>query len=101
MSEMLEKILSDDNIKTAYKRVYANKGAGGIDGITISELEEYMQEHYGFKVSSKYIGQIKEKCRMEIRENFNKGNGKSKDVICPEDKERAIMEAFKHFGMLN
>ena len=28
MSEMLEKILSEDNIKTAYKRVYANKGAG-------------------------------------------------------------------------
>ena len=42
MSEMLERILSDDNIKTAYKRVYANKGAGGIDGVTISDLEEYM-----------------------------------------------------------
>ena len=41
MSEMLEKILSDENIKTAYKRVYANKGAGGIDSITINELEEY------------------------------------------------------------
>ena len=39
MSEMLEKILSDDNIKTAYKRVYANKGAGGVDGVTINELE--------------------------------------------------------------
>ena len=30
MSEMLEKILSDDNIENAYKRVYANKGAGGV-----------------------------------------------------------------------
>ena len=49
MSEMLEKILSDDNIKTAYKRVYANKGAGGVDGITINELEEYMQEHWKSK----------------------------------------------------
>ena len=46
MSEMLEKILSDENIKTAYKRVYANKGAGGVDGVTINELEEYMQEHW-------------------------------------------------------
>lgn len=45
MSEMLEKILSDDNIETAYKRVYANKGAGGVDGVTINELEEYMKEH--------------------------------------------------------
>ena len=46
MSEMLEKILSDENIKTAYKRVYANKGAGGVDRVTINELEEYMQEHW-------------------------------------------------------
>ncbi len=68
---------------------------------TYNEIKEYVQEHYGFKVSSKYIGQIKEKCGLEKRENFNKGNGKSKDVICPEDKERAIIEAFKHFGMLN
>ena len=35
MSEMLEKILSDENIKTAYKRVYANKGAGGVDGVAL------------------------------------------------------------------
>ena len=67
----------------------------------MTDFEKKFFEHYGFKVSSKYIGQIKEKCGMEKRENFNKGNGKSKDVICPEDKERAIMEAFKHFGMLN
>ena len=46
MSEMLQKILSDDNIKTAYQKVYANKGAGGIDGLTINELEEYMREHW-------------------------------------------------------
>ena len=45
MSEMLEKILSDNNIKTAYKKVYANKGAGGVDGVTIQELEEYMRKH--------------------------------------------------------
>ena len=45
MSEMIEKILSDDNIETAYKRVYANKGAGGVDDITINELEEYMKEN--------------------------------------------------------
>ena len=30
MSEMLEKILSNENVEKAYKRVYANKGAGGI-----------------------------------------------------------------------
>ena len=44
MSKMLEKILSDANIKEACKRVYSNKGASGIDGVTVEELEAYMQE---------------------------------------------------------
>ena len=43
MSEMLEKILSSENIERAYKRVYANKGADGADGVTTQELEEYMR----------------------------------------------------------
>ncbi|MBR6580112.1 MAG: group II intron reverse transcriptase/maturase [Ruminococcus sp.] len=45
MSEMLEKILSDENIRLAQKRVYSNKGAGGVDGVTTDELEEYMKEN--------------------------------------------------------
>ena len=45
MSEMLEKILSDENIKRAKKRVYANKGAGGVDGVTVRELDEYMAQN--------------------------------------------------------
>ena len=45
MSELLEKILSDENIRLAQKRVYANKGAGGVDGVTVEELAEYMREN--------------------------------------------------------
>ena len=40
MSEMLEKILSDENIRLAKKQVYANKGAGGVDGITVHRKAE-------------------------------------------------------------
>ena len=43
MSELLEKILSKDNMNTAYKRVCANKGAGGVDEVTIEELGEYIK----------------------------------------------------------
>ena len=46
MSEMLEKILSNENVEKAYKRVYANKGAGGVDGVTTKELEEYMRANW-------------------------------------------------------
>ena len=38
MSELLEKILSKDNMNAAYKRVCANKGAGGVDDVTVEEL---------------------------------------------------------------
>lgn len=46
MSELLDKILSDENIQLAKKRVYANKGAGGVDGITVEELDEYLIQNW-------------------------------------------------------
>jgi len=67
---------------------------------TYPEIKAYVLEHFGLKVSSLYIAQIKEKCGFEKRLNYNIGEGKSKELICPPDKEKAILEAFKHFGML-
>ena len=46
MSELLEKILSKDNMNAAYKRVCANKGAGGVDGVTVEELGDYIKENW-------------------------------------------------------
>lgn len=46
MSELLEKILSKDNMNAAYKRVCANKGAGGVDDVTVEELEDYVKENW-------------------------------------------------------
>ena len=43
---MLDKILSDENIQLAKKRVYANRGAGGVDGITVEELDEYLAQNW-------------------------------------------------------
>ena len=36
--ELLEKILDDNNLYNAYKQVYKNKGASGVDGVTVEEL---------------------------------------------------------------
>jgi retron-type reverse transcriptase len=41
----LEAILYKDNLNRAYKRVKANKGAPGIDGMTIEEALPYLKEH--------------------------------------------------------
>lgn len=46
MSERLEKILSKDNMNAAYKRVCANKGAGGVDEVTVEELGDYIRENW-------------------------------------------------------
>ena len=46
MSELLEKILSNDNMNVAYKRVCANKGAGGVDDVTIEQLGDYIKENW-------------------------------------------------------
>ena len=40
MSQLLEEILSRDNMMLAYKKVKANKGASGIDGIGMDEIDE-------------------------------------------------------------
>ena len=46
MSQLLEEILSRENMQLAYKRVKANKGASGIDGITIEEIDSYLKENW-------------------------------------------------------
>ncbi len=46
MSELLEKILTNDNMNAAYKRVCANKGAGGVDEVTVEGLGEYIKENW-------------------------------------------------------
>ena len=46
MSQLLEEILSRDNMMPAYKRVKANKGASGMDGVTVEEIDEYVKAHW-------------------------------------------------------
>lgn len=68
---------------------------------TYQEIKDYVLEHSGLKVSSLNIAQIKQKCGIIERENYNKP--KSKDARrpkCPPEKEKVILEALKHFGMV-
>lgn len=54
----------------------------------------------GFKVHSGSIGQIKTKAGLGKRENYNIGSGDGQKVSCPQEKEDAIMDAFRHFNMI-
>lgn len=44
-NRFVDKVLNPDNLNRAYIKVKRNKGAGGIDGMTVQELGSYLQEH--------------------------------------------------------
>ena len=46
MSELLEKILDKENMNEAYRKVCANKGAGGVDGMETSDLDGYIRKNW-------------------------------------------------------
>ena len=68
---------------------------------TYEELKQYVLDKYGLKVSSLNIAQIKAKCGIDKRENYNKAKNENvKEPNCTEEKENAIKDAFKHFQMI-
>ena len=68
---------------------------------TYGQIKDYVLERSGLKVSSLYIAQVKQKHGIIERENYNKPKSEdAKQPQCPPEKERAITEALKHFGML-
>ena len=46
MSRLMEQILEKNNMNLAYKKVCANKGASGIDGVTVEELSDFIRENW-------------------------------------------------------
>lgn len=71
------------------------------DGATYPQIKEYVLEHTGLKVSNLYISQIKRKCGIEVGKNYNLPKAEdSRQPQCPPEKEKAIREAFKYFGMI-
>ena len=68
---------------------------------TYGQIKDYVLEHTGLKVSSLYIAQVKQKCGIIERQNYNKPKSEdARQPQCPPEKEKAIMEALKHFGMI-
>ena len=68
---------------------------------TYEQIKEYVLEETGLKVSSLYIAQIKKKCGLDVGENFNPAKSENaRQPQCTPEKEEAIMQAFKHFGIV-
>lgn len=89
--KLIEKIVSDENIERAIKRVKKNKGAPGVDKMTVDELDEYFMEHKDEIVQS--ILEMKYKPQSVRRVYIPKPNGKQRPLGIPTVKDRVIQQA--------
>ncbi len=68
---------------------------------TYDQIREYVKEQTRLHVTNLNIAQIKRKCGIIERENYNLPKSEdSKQPNCTKEKEDAIKEAFRHFGMI-
>ena len=68
---------------------------------TYEEIKEYVKKNTGLKVSNLYIAQVKQKCGIIERGNYNKAKTESpKQPQCPPEKEKAIKAALRYFKMI-
>lgn len=89
--ELLEKILSKENLNKAYKQVYKNKGASGVDGVTVEELFLYIQEHK--KEILWKIRNRKYRPQPVRRVLIPKENGKMRKLGIPSVIDRVLQQA--------
>jgi RNA-directed DNA polymerase len=90
-NELLEKILSKDNMNTAFKRVKANKGASGIDDMTVDELLQYLKEN-GEQIK-KDIREGRYNPKAVRRVEIPKTDGSKRKLGIPTVVDRVIQQA--------
>ena len=90
VSDYLHIAVNTEDLETDVGRIYTN-----------DDIKQYIEDKYGFKVHSAYIGQVREKLGIREHENYNDSHtSPRKPTVCPEEKEAAIIEALKHFGFI-
>lgn len=90
VSDYLHIAVNTEDLETDVGRIYTN-----------DDIKQYIEEKYGFKVHSAYIGQVREKLGIYQHENYHDSHtSPRKPCVCPEEKETAILDALKHFGLI-
>lgn len=98
-------LLCHQNIKKAATVDYVPDGSymkGLNKHATYKKINEYVQEKYGFRLHSAYIAQVKREMGIEMGENYNlsKSEDYEPKLVTPEKRE-AIIDALKHFNMID
>ncbi|MCM3389506.1 group II intron reverse transcriptase/maturase [Ureibacillus chungkukjangi] len=89
--QLLEKILSNRNMNEAYLRVFRNKGASGVDGITVDELKQYLKENKD--ELRQRIRTRKYQPQAALRVEIPKENGKMRKLGIPTVVDRVVQQA--------
>ncbi|WP_110929660.1 group II intron reverse transcriptase/maturase [Bacillus massiliglaciei] len=89
--ELLEQILSNRNMNEAYLRVYRNKGASGVDGVTVDELKQYLKENKD--ELRQRIRTRKYQPQAALRVEIPKENGKMRKLGIPTVVDRVVQQA--------
>ena len=91
VSDHLRISVNTEDLETDAGTIYSN-----------DDIKQYVEEKYGFKVHSAYIGQVRDKLGIHQHENYHDSHTSSrKPCTCPEEKEAAIIDALKHFGFIS
>ena len=88
---LMEKICEAANLNRAFRQVRANKGASGIDGMTVKELGSYLSEHKGKLIKALLEGSYKP---QEVRAvEIPKPDGGIRQLGIPTVVDRVIQQA--------
>lgn len=97
---LLSKLKSDQHIEVELKTDELDLTSAESKA-TYDEIKTYVKEHTGLTVSSLNIAQVKQKCGIIERENYNKAKSKdSRQPKCTKEKEEAIVGALRYFMMV-
>lgn len=98
MIDLIEQILQNANLTNACKEVIRNKGAGGVDGMSVDELKSHLDTHRDTLTS-----QVRncEYCALPVRgKEISKSNGKTRLLGIPTVIDRMLQQAVSRVVML-
>lgn len=90
-TKLIEEVLSPSNLELAKKRVIANKGSCGVDGMKVEELDEYLKEHQDEIVSKVLVRKYKPLPVKRVQ--IPKGDGTKRNLGIPSVKDRWLQQA--------
>jgi RNA-directed DNA polymerase len=88
---MLEEVLSKENMTSAYNRVVSNKGAAGVDGLSVDELRHLLSSQWSFIRAKILEGKYKPACVKQVI--IPKANGGERKLGIPTVLDRLIQQA--------